>query len=101
MPSKLSQADKFDLQQYITRCYGSLTTFNILFKNKNDQFPNQRSGQAERLRLYPQSEIRSCYVGFMTTAGALLQLAFYARTGMRIAAQPPYTVGEGRSSRTK
>jgi hypothetical protein len=38
---KLSEADKFDLQQYITRCYGSLTTFNILFKNKDDQF---RSG---------------------------------------------------------
>ena len=34
---KLSAADKFDLQQYITRCYGSLTTFNIL-KNKDDQF---------------------------------------------------------------
>ena len=35
---KLSDADKFDMQQYITRCYGSLTTFNILFKNKDDQF---------------------------------------------------------------
>ena len=35
---KLSDADKFDLQQYITRCYGSLSTFNILFKNKEDQF---------------------------------------------------------------
>ena len=35
---KLSEADKFDLQQYITRCYGSLTTINILFKNKDYQF---------------------------------------------------------------
>jgi hypothetical protein len=35
---KLSDTDKFDMQQYITRCYGSLTTFNILFKNKEDQF---------------------------------------------------------------
>jgi hypothetical protein len=43
---KLSDADKFDLQQYITRCYGSLTTFNILFKNKHDQFRTGASGSA-------------------------------------------------------
>ncbi|HEU0274909.1 MAG TPA: hypothetical protein VFQ83_10315 [Candidatus Udaeobacter sp.] len=39
---KLSEADKFDLQQYVTRCYGSLTTFNILFKDKDDQFRTGR-----------------------------------------------------------
>jgi hypothetical protein len=39
---KLSDADKFEIQQYITRCYGSLTTFNILFKNKEDQFSTNK-----------------------------------------------------------
>jgi hypothetical protein len=38
----LSDADKVQLQQYITRIYGSLTTFNILFKNKEDQFVGQK-----------------------------------------------------------
>jgi hypothetical protein len=31
-------ADKVEMQQYVTRCYGSLTTFNLLFRNKEDQF---------------------------------------------------------------
>ncbi|MCL5244635.1 hypothetical protein M4I21_02365 [Cellulophaga sp. 20_2_10] len=39
----LVDQEKIDLQQYITRIYGSLTSFNVLFKSKEDQFVGERS----------------------------------------------------------
>ena len=30
--------DRAELQGYLTRCYGSLTTFNFLFRDEDDKF---------------------------------------------------------------
>jgi hypothetical protein len=44
---KLSDEDKVNLQQYITRCYGSLTTFNVLFRNKEQYFVGEKGANAD------------------------------------------------------
>lgn len=37
----LSRSEKIDLQQYVTKCYGSLTTFNVLFQDREDWFKGE------------------------------------------------------------
>jgi len=44
---KLSDEDKVNMQQYITRCYGSLTTFNVLFKNKEHWFVGEKGNKED------------------------------------------------------
>ena len=39
---KLLDEEKLQMQQYVTACYGSLTTFNVLFADKGDQFSGQK-----------------------------------------------------------
>ena len=40
----LSDEEKVNLQQYITRIYGSFTTLNVLFRDKEDWFAGEKSG---------------------------------------------------------
>ncbi len=35
---RLTEAERYDWQGYVTRCYGSMTTFNVLFRTKEGQF---------------------------------------------------------------
>ncbi len=41
--SNLEEEEKINLQQYLTRIYGSLTSFNVLFQFKSDQFTGERT----------------------------------------------------------
>lgn len=38
---KLDEQDKVELQGYISKCYGTLTTFNVLFNDKEDYFSSK------------------------------------------------------------
>ena len=39
---RLSVEDKVQMQQYVTQCYGSLTTFNVLFAERGEGFVGQK-----------------------------------------------------------
>jgi hypothetical protein len=41
--SNLEESEKIEMQQYITRIYGSLTTFNVLFKSQTDYFVGEKT----------------------------------------------------------
>ncbi|QMW05901.1 hypothetical protein [Spirosoma foliorum] len=41
--SQLDDEEKINIQQYITRIYGSLTSFNLLFKNQHQQFVGEKA----------------------------------------------------------
>jgi hypothetical protein len=40
--SQLDADDKINMQQYITKCYGSMTTFNVLFADQSDYFVGEK-----------------------------------------------------------
>lgn len=39
---KLSDVEKVEMEQYITKCYGTLTTFNVLFREEKDRFVGEK-----------------------------------------------------------
>ena len=43
---RLSPEEKTEFQQLITRAYGSLTTFNVLFRDEADKFVGMKGGEA-------------------------------------------------------
>ena len=44
--SNIDDDEKVNIQQYITRCYGSMTTFNILLKEPQHYFSGEKLVEA-------------------------------------------------------
>jgi hypothetical protein len=44
---KLNDEDRVELQQYVTRAYGSLTSFNVLFRDREDWFVGSKGAAGD------------------------------------------------------
>jgi hypothetical protein len=45
--AKLSDEEKIQMQQYVTGCYGTLTTFNVLFADREEGFAGQKGDKGD------------------------------------------------------
>ncbi len=55
---KLSTEEKANFQSYITKCYGSMTTFNILFKQNKDRFVGAGKAPKEDAQKMSMSDVK-------------------------------------------
>jgi hypothetical protein len=46
--SEIAEDEKIKLQGYITGCYGTLTSFNILFAEEEDRFQGTAASSADQ-----------------------------------------------------
>lgn len=52
----LGQEEKITLQSYLTKCYGTLTSFNILFRDDKDRFVGAATTSKEPVQVDKNGE---------------------------------------------